>query len=507
MESLGRCSTVPMFVVFSIGVGIVSGCEDGHHSAPSIPAYQWHSFYGSPLEERAYAVATDSGNNAYLVGRSRDTWNGPAGEAPLNAHSNPGVNADIHVIKLNADGGYRWHAFYGCSSGPDYAFAVATDAGGNVYVTGFSYDTWDGPESESPKHAFEGGDKDLFVLKLDGDGAYQWHTFYGSDKAEDEGQGIALDGSGKIYVSVKSYSTWNGPSGATPKHAYSGGTYAESQTDVAVLKLDGNGEYLWHTFYGSETYVDSENPGEEPTSIAVDGDSNVYVAGFCIDNWLSDSTEPLHAFTGGSNDSFVLKLTGEGIYEWHTLYGSLDKDWANGVAVTGGNIYVTGFSGDSWTGPTGQSPKHAYSGSHDIMVLKLSTAGTYAWHTFYGSASADDYGLAVVHDGSSGLYIAGRSLGGWQGDNGTEPRNAYTGNADVMLLGLSDSGDYRWHSFYGSAENDYGTGIALDDRGAIHVSGYSAASWDGPAGASPLHAYTPGSPDVTAPDMFDLLLE
>ena len=41
----------------------------------------------------------------------------------------------------------------------------------------------------------------------------------------------------------------------------------------------------------------------------------------------------------------VLKLTGDGVYQWHTFYGSASTDFGYGIAVTGDAVYVTGMSG------------------------------------------------------------------------------------------------------------------------------------------------------------------
>ena len=82
------------------------------------------------------------------------------------------------MLKLNSSGAYQWHTFYG-SAINDGAYGLAVDTGGNVYVTGYSWPTWNGPAAQAPLHAHSGG-TDLFVLKLNSSGAYQWHTFYGS---------------------------------------------------------------------------------------------------------------------------------------------------------------------------------------------------------------------------------------------------------------------------------------------------------------------------------------
>ena len=60
---------------------------------------------------------------------------------------------------------YQWHTFYG-ASGQDAGVSLAMDSGGNLYVTGSSLVSWDGPSGESPLHAHS-GDRDIFVLALD----------------------------------------------------------------------------------------------------------------------------------------------------------------------------------------------------------------------------------------------------------------------------------------------------------------------------------------------------
>ena len=113
---------------------------------------------------------------------------------------------------LTIDPTYAWHTFYG-SSVSDEGYTIATDVNGNVYVTGISDASWNGPAGQSPLHAYSGG-FDFFVLKLDSSGAYQWHTFYGS--IEDYGYGVATDASGNVYVTGISSASWNGPSRTEP---------------------------------------------------------------------------------------------------------------------------------------------------------------------------------------------------------------------------------------------------------------------------------------------------
>jgi hypothetical protein len=131
---------------------------------------------------------------------------------------------------LVIDPTYQWHTFYGSAAGVDDGTGIAVDSSGNVYVTGYSYATWNGPGPTAPLNVYS-GNADIFVLKLNTGGAYQWHTFYGSAGGGDFGNGIAVDGSGNVYVTGESTDTWNGPGATAPLNVYSGGA------DIFVLKL------------------------------------------------------------------------------------------------------------------------------------------------------------------------------------------------------------------------------------------------------------------------------
>jgi hypothetical protein len=59
--------------------------------------YRWHTFHGSARNDYSYALATDETQNLHVAGNAEEAWNGPNGQAPLNAHSG---NNDLFVFKL-----------------------------------------------------------------------------------------------------------------------------------------------------------------------------------------------------------------------------------------------------------------------------------------------------------------------------------------------------------------------------------------------------------------------
>ncbi|MBI5839741.1 MAG: SBBP repeat-containing protein [Chloroflexi bacterium] len=316
------------------------------------------------------------------------------------------------------------------------------------------------------------------------DPTYSWHTFYGSSANPDDSQGIAVDGNGNIYVLGRSFSSWKGPSGTAPLHAHSG------NGDVVVIKLNSSGAYQWHTFYGSATN------DETGFGIAVDGNGNIYVSGVSYASWNgSDADLPLNPYTG-SDEIFVLKLSASGAYLWHTFYGSLYSDRATGIAVdTSGNAYVVGVSSNSWNGPLGETPLHPFSGGFydDVVAIKLNSTGAYVWHTFFGSPTLDST-AGVTVDAGGNVLLTGYSDASWTGPTpqAAEPLHAHSGYYDLFALKLNSAGNYLWHTFYGSANADYGTDVAVDADGNAYVTGYGLASWNGPGGELPLHAFSSG---------------
>ena len=196
--------------------------ESAYHIASGADVSRIRLRYNVPVEVQRDGSLKFKFESGYLTESSPVAWQEIGGErVPVTvAFRVTGGEVGFSVGKydksypLTIDPAYAWHTFYG-SSGTDYGQGIAVDGSGNVYVTGYSLATWG-----FPLHPHSGG-YDIFVLKLNSSGAYQWHTFYGSS-GEDEGYGIAVDGSGNVYVTGDSQATWNGPAGENPLHAYSG---------------------------------------------------------------------------------------------------------------------------------------------------------------------------------------------------------------------------------------------------------------------------------------------
>ncbi|MGA3094069.1 MAG: SBBP repeat-containing protein, partial [Dehalococcoidales bacterium] len=355
----------------------------------------WNTFLGDTGTDNVYAIAVDGSGNVYVSGYSTATWG-----APVRAYTS---GYDAFAAKLDSSGNLLWNTFLG-DNGTDYGQAIAVDGSGNVYVSGYSTATWG-----APVRAYTAG-TDAFAAKLDSSGALQWNTFLGAS-GEDYGNGIAVDGSGNVYVAGYSNATW----GTSPVRAYA------SETDAFAAKLDSSGALTWNTFLGTSGY-------DYGYAIVVDGSGNVYVAGRSSTSWGA----PVRAFTvsGFNTDAFAAKLDSSGALTWNTFLGGSGNDYVYGIAVDGsGNVYVAGSSDATWGAPV-----RAYTLLNDAFATRLNSSGALTWNTFLGGNNTDD-GYAIAVDGSGNVYVAGRSSTTW----GT-PVRAYTAGTDALAAKLDSNG-------------------------------------------------------------------
>ena len=477
---------IPVDVAFRVSegrVGFTVGAYDRKQPLVIDPTYKWHTFYGTTSFDQGLGMTIDKSGNIYLTGTSGQAWNGPSDQAPVHAHSGAGTN--IVILKLNSSGEYVWHTFHGDSYVAGEAIAI--DESGDLYVTGFSEATWNGPEGALPVDGTSGG---FFVLKVGGsDGAYKWHTFLGSGsliREGDELKGIVCS-KGFVYITGNVWrNDFNGPDDALPLYRW-GHTF--------IAKYDGaDGKFKWFTWY-------SPDLGDVPFDITADTSGDLYVVGRSASDWttidITFPASPVHPHSGSEYDIYVLKLNAEGTYQWHTFYGTAGGEYGRspkgkaGITVDGsGNVYVTGYSDATWNG-SGDSPYplNPHSGSYaDIFVLKLTGSnGGYQWHTFHGGAG-QDYGMRITTDASGNVYVGATSKSTWTGPDGETPLHAYSGDHDIVVLKLDSSGEYQWHTFYGSPTGeDWCRGIAVDGS-AVYAAGYSRFGWTAD-GTAPLQAF------------------
>jgi hypothetical protein len=209
---------------------------------------------------------------------------------------------------------------------------------------------------------------------------------------------------------------------------------------------------------------------DEGSSIAVDDDGQVYVAGFTesLDFPLARAARPV---SGGEQDAFVAKLSADGerlIYA--TYLGGSGQDHAVSIATdSSGKAYVTGFT-TSPNFPTCNAAQPALHGSANSFVTKLNVNGALVFSTYLGGSQLD-FGSSVAVDAWGNVYVTGITASSdFPLAHALQP--AFGGVSDAYVAKFDRwSGRLVFSTYLGGGATDGGTGLAVDWAGNVYVAG------------------------------------
>ncbi|HEX6177027.1 MAG TPA: thrombospondin type 3 repeat-containing protein, partial [Thermoanaerobaculia bacterium] len=321
------------------------------------------------------------------------------------------------------------------------------------------------------------GSHDVFVLKLDQLGtALVYSTFLGGT-ATDVGNGIAVDASGRAYVTGATQSSdFPTTVGAFDR------TFGFNNQDAFVAKLNAAGSALEYSTFLGGGFSGGCCTHDVANAIAVDTDGNAYVTGstsasnFPTTPGALDTTWTPFDFS----ETFVAKLNAAGsALLYSTFLGGFSEDLAGGIAVdSAGNAYVTGVTASPNFPTTAGTFDRTYSGaSFDAFVTKINPLGTaLEYSTFLGrTGSRNGGGIAV--DPAGAAYIAGQaaSTGFPTTPKAFDTTSGGTGNAFVAKLNVTGS-LLRYSTYLGGSFGAQATAIAIDASGDAYVTGVTSSS-------------------------------
>jgi phosphatidylethanolamine-binding protein (PEBP) family uncharacterized protein len=350
---------------------------------PEGSALVYSSFLGGAGNERGFAIAVDNNGNAYLTGQTDftdfpvtpsafDTTCGTDGLCNFNPTT--GTQPDAFMTKVSATGSSLLYSTYLGGDAEDIGLGIAADNAGNAYVTGLTYSSVGFPLL-NPFQPVYSGAGDAFLTKIDtnasGVASLAYSTYLGGN-AIDQGNGIAVDGTGKAYVVGFTKST-------TVPFPTTAGVLQPScalnpqggcDGDVFVSKFDptlsGAASLLYSTLLGGKG-------ADTGTGIALDTAGDAYVTGFTNSLDFPVLGGPTTTYSGGNTDAFVSKLNALGTTPliYSSFLGGSDADSGNGIAVdTFGNAFVAGQT-CSTNFPTKRPLQPNPGGACDAFVSKL----------------------------------------------------------------------------------------------------------------------------------------
>lgn len=275
------------------------------------------------------AITTDAAGNVYVAGTSRGADN----------------SFDYATVKYDVDGHQLWaKRLQGAAGGTDVPTALAADATGNVYVTGYL--------SSNPNDT---AGNDIVTLKYAPNGKTLWTgRFVGKGTGDDRPVGLALDNAGNVYIAGSSW-------GGSPLQHGSG-------RDYILIKYRADGVRLW-----SQRFNGTGNGDDTAAGLVVDSGGNAYLTGT---SWGGD---PLLGGTG--YDYTTLKYAPDGSLLWTQRYDGpvAGPDMASALVLDNvGNLYVTGVATSDVSLEGGDSLWRA-----NVTTLRYDASGKITWITQY----------------------------------------------------------------------------------------------------------------------------
>jgi hypothetical protein len=381
-----------------------------------------------------YSTYIQTADNWYNIGKGIKV--DAAGNAYVTGQYGPGDH--VLVMRLDGSGAVTYGLILGSMNNTNSGNGIAIDGAGYAYVTGSAEGGFDVTPG-AYQTTYDGVTGNAFVTKVNTNGASDatslvYSTYLGGN-GSDQGNAIAIDGSGNAYVTGQTnFSNFPVTPGAfQPKSG--GGVF-----DAFISKLSADGStLLYSTFFGGSF-------DELGNAIAVDNSGYAYIAGYAESSGLPTTPGAFQTQWNLGNcsvdigvkpcpDAFVAKFnpsaSGPASLVYSTYLGGIGPDFANGLAIDGaGHAYVTGSTGSVDFPTLSPIAGYNYPGG---FITELNAAGTgLLFSTYYTEAPA---GLAL--DGSGNLYIAG----GTYSTTGIASAGAYQttnhGNQDAFVAKFS----------------------------------------------------------------------
>lgn len=304
------------------------------------------------------ALAVDAEGNIIVGGYAYDS----------DAGVYPGT-APYLIAKYDPEGNLLWRRLYnGVQDGIDWwahVYDIAVDGYGNIYVTGRTRGSLHGQTQT-------GGDQysDAFLVKFDPNGNIIYARQFGGYASNTQGKGIAVDGSGRIFIAGDITGTISGET-------------RYGHTDYFLAHFDTNGNLQNVEQLGAPGGGSTSTHGE---SVATDAEGNVYVVGSTtgsidgvpevsvVDSFISKydpsfyrvSTQQFGVENGGgyfsdvtsdeSGKVYISGLVAGGDYEGKTITGESDAllsqhngDWTQKTSDSGSGSDGGSGSGDGST--------------------------------------------------------------------------------------------------------------------------------------------------------------
>ncbi len=346
----------------------------------------WCSRYGGYFNDNIQAATRLNSGDFLLLGSTFSYGSG---------------DYDVYLIKVDSAGEEIWSRTYGGTEA-DYGYDITPTSDNGFVIVGSTC-------------SFGNGKHDVYLLKVDDDGAVIWSKTYGGLQ-DDEGASVRLTADGGFIICGTTNSFGRG-------------------SDIYLIKTDSLGDSSWTRTYGGSA-------GESGSAVRVLSDDGYVMVGSTGSYGL------------GYSSVYLIRANNTGDTLWTTTYGGDRADFGYGVEITDDGGYIVVGA----TAPSGES-------FYDAFLVKADALGRVEWNATYGGLY-EDRGFSVAPTSDGGYIMAGT----------TEVNGAR--KIDIYMVKTDGGGDVEWDSTYGGAESDYGRMVLRDPNNDYLVVGQTFSTTD-----------------------------
>ncbi len=415
------------------------GAYDPTQTLTIDPELAWSTYYGGAEWDAAYDVSGD-GSNVYITGYT-DSPTAIAQGGHQNTYADG--NGDAMLVKFNSNGVRQWATYYG---GADYedAYAVDTDASGNVYIAGTVEATSGSGLSTAGAHqtAYAGSGSDAFLVKFNNAGTRQWATYYGGSDGYETIGNLEVDALGNVLIAGQTTST----NGIASSGAHQ--TTLAGFDDMYLAKFNSSGVRQWGTYYGG-----SSNDGSF-SGMTLDASGNAYIFSR-TQSTAGIATAGAYIASNSGIRMCLSKFNSDGTQAWGTYY---DEGYTfTGIYVaTDGRVYITA-NGASPATELAARIKFDASGNH---INRHNYPFGISLNAITGSGNGNMFLVGRVDTVINSIIVTTDAL-----------QNNLMGGSDMVMMSVDTGGIVRWGSYYGSTSNEVLTTAHYQDNAWYVVAG------------------------------------
>jgi hypothetical protein len=291
----------------------------------------------------------------------------------------------------------------------------------------------------------------------------------------DTGTGIAVDGSGNVYVTGTTYSgdfPLVNPLESGPSYQCD---YNCAYHALFVAKLSADGTRLLYSTYiaapsGAASFSPYQLQPPLPGGMTLDLSGKAYITGT-----TSGENFPLagQAATAGGMDAFVIELNADGsLLAWTLIGGSGDDAGSSIVFGPDGYLYLAGTT-QSANFPTtpGAYRTAPLTSGQNLFLEKIAPSTLSVVHSTY--LGPGDTPVVAVDSLGDAYVAASTTSTAWSTTSAVaQPQCAGSVCADVIVVKVNPAGSQLLYATYfgGSGTETLG-GLAVDGSGSAYISG------------------------------------